>query len=201
MGFEQSHIEIFRYRTLEQFLTLADIELRDAINVVLEYVEPKKEISLTYNGKQYINKAIVGSLFEIEYKWILYLREQIEARKETYLFMFKLLGHIFNIKTEKQFKNCCIFDLYGAYYWVLNELTSISEWEQQNLYTKPTQKELNAGIERFNQLGYIGTLDTLSNGILLNYNEVIELPTGMVLRKLLFNKLSREYQEAYYKEK
>lgn len=189
-------MSIFQDKTVAEYLLTKDKTL---IDVVLQNVEPKKMISSKYKGKYYEKEPRVDDLFFLEWKWIIEIKKNlavsnINAVKE-------ILQAIYPIDTDEQFYNCSVFDVFAAYAWVIQEIENIYQAENTKLYKKPSQKQLNAGIEEFDQLDDVPVIDSIANGDARIWNDVLELPYGQILRKMLLTKIQNEYNERLSKQK
>lgn len=189
-------MSIFQDKTLADYLLTEDKSL---IDVILQNVEPKKIISLNYQGKDYKLKPRVNDLFFLEWKWIMKIKQSLAESKLSSV--KEILQAIYPIQTDEQFYNCSVFDVFAAYAWVIDEIQNIYDAEKLKLYKKPTQKQINAGIEDFDQLEDVPVIDSIANGDIRMWNEVLELPYGQVLRKMLLTKIQNEYNERLSKEK
>jgi hypothetical protein len=54
-----------------------------------------------------------------------------------------------------------------------------------------------AGIKSFEKFKYINTVNSLANGDLTKWNDILNMPYERVLTKLLLNKAEAEYQRRY----
>ncbi|WP_299153088.1 hypothetical protein [uncultured Christiangramia sp.] len=187
---------IFQDKTLAEYLLTED---KDLIDVVLQNVEPKKIITLNYKGKDYKLKPRVNDLFFLEWKWIMMIKKNLTESKLSAV--KDILQGIYPINTEEQFYNCSVFDVFAAYAWVVEEIQNIYDAEKMKLYKKPSSKQLSAGIEDFDQLEDVPVIDGIANGDIRLWNEVLELPYGQVLRKMLLTKIQNEYNERLSKQK
>lgn len=201
MGKQPSAIDIFRYRTFNDLLQIDDPELTEYIQDVLTYINPKREISHRYKNSYFILKTKYTSLFELPWGNIITIRQVLQTGNNDFNTMYQILGQVFDIASENHFLNCSIFDAFGAYKWVKEEMTKIAQWELENLQSKPTSKELLAGIERFNELGIFPSVDGIANGDITNFEAVYNVPYGRVLRKLRLNKMRDEYFKELHKPK
>lgn len=187
---------IFQDKTVAEYLLTQDKEL---IDIVLQNVKPKKLISARYCGKDFKREPMIADLFEIKYKWIIRMKEQLNS--PTLAAVKDVLASVYDIRTEEQFYSCSVFDVFAAYAWIVEEVKNLYEVEKQKLFKKPTQKQIAAGIEEFDQLDDIPVIDALAGGDVRRWNEILELPYGQVLRKLLLNKIQNEYNERLSKQK
>lgn len=189
-------MSIFEDKTVAEYLLTEDKSL---VDVVLQNLSPKKMISLNYKGQYFTIKPKVNDLFFLQWKWIIKIKKSLtesnlKAVKE-------LIQAVFPISTDEQFYNCSIFDVFAAYTWVVEEVEKIYQAEKMKLYKKPTQKQIAAGIEDFDQLDDVPVVDSIAGGDIRKWNEVLELPYGQVLRKMLLNKIQNEYNERLSKQK
>lgn len=91
------------------------------------------------------------------------------------------------------------FDIARFYTFILKAISEINEKEQQLSY-EPDAKEMNAGIERFQQFSWFATLDRLAGGDVLKYDEVGKQPWNIIFAKLLLQKAEAEYNKALIRQ-
>lgn len=91
------------------------------------------------------------------------------------------------------------FDIARFYSFILKAMTEINIKEQQLSY-EPDAKEMNAGIERFQQFSWFATLDRLAGGDVLKYDEVGRQPWNIIFAKLLLLKTEAEYNKALIRQ-
>lgn len=200
MGKQQNDINIFKLRTVAEYIMTSDEE-RELIDAALSFVKPKMMISFMFKKSMFQMKPVTDDLFQLKFKWMLHL-EAVMLKEETSLNgIYDLLDPVYRFSSKEQFMNASVFDVFAAYTWVVDSMISIAEWKKENLSSKPTPKQLNAGIETFNELGDFVTLDSIAGGRPERYDEIRELPYGIILRKQRLNKLSAEYNELYAKQK
>lgn len=196
MGRQQSVMTVFQDKTVAEYLLTPDKEL---IDIVLQHVNPKKEISAEYKGRYFKWHPKIPDLFGLKYKWVIQVRKQIQ--EPTLEAVRNILSVVYDIRTEEQFYSCSVFDVFAAYAWVIEEVDNVYQVEKEKLFKKPTQKQIAAGIEDFDQLDEIPVIDSLAGGDVTQWDKILELPYGQVLRKMLLSKIQNEYNERYSKEK
>ncbi len=187
---------IFEDKTIGEYLMMED---RSEIDIILQNINPKKVISIKYKGKYYQSMPRVSDLFQIEWKWIIKIKQGMSQSNLNSV--REILSGVFPIRTEQQFYNASVFDVFAAYAWIIQEVDTIYQVEKEKLHKKPTQKQVAAGIEEFDQLDDVPSIDGLANGDTARWDEVLELPYGKVLRKMLLNKIQNDYNERYSKLK
>ena len=57
--------------------------------------------------------------------------------------------------------------------------------------------EKKAGIQLFEKFKYINTVNSLADGDITKWSEILNMPYERVLTKLLLNKTEAEYQKRY----
>ncbi len=186
---------IFQDRTIAEYLQMEDKSL---IDVILQNVKPKNTIAVKYQSKYYKQQPRINDLFEIEWKWIIKIKQNMQ--QPTLMAVFEILKGIFSIN-ETQFYNASVFDVFAAFAWVTEEMQVVFEAERLKLHSKPTQKQISAGIEEFDQLDDVPAIDSMAGGDLEKWDEVLEMPYGKIMRKMLLNKIQNEYNERYMKLK
>jgi len=76
-------------------------------------------------------------------------------------------------------------------------LSWLIESESKLLATPATALEKKAGIKAFEKFKYINTINSLANGDITKWGEILNMPYERVLTKLLLNKTEAEYQKRY----
>lgn len=187
---------LFQDKNIAEYLLTEDKSL---IDIVLQNVKPKKVITSKYKGKIFQWEPKVNDFFSLKYKWVILIKENLNS--PTLGAVKDILTTVYDIRTDQQFMSCSVFDVFAAYAWIVEEVEGIYEVEKEKLFKKPTNKQKAAGIEEFEQLDNIPTIDALANGNILEWDKILELPYGQVLRKMLLNKIQNEYNERYSKLK
>jgi len=77
------------------------------------------------------------------------------------------------------------------------QLFDILETEATQLKKKPTQEQLRAGIDMFNEFGVMNIVDTLAGGDVLKYEDILNLEYNVVFLKLRKSLVESIYQENY----
>ena len=187
---------VFIDRTVADYLLMQD---KSTIDLILQNVKPKRQIAITYKGQRYKLNPRVSDLFGIEWKWIIKIRQNLQ--EQNFKSVQEIIQGVFPIQTDEQFFNCSVFDVFAAYAWIVEEIISIYEVEKDKLHKKPNQKQISAGIEEFDQLDDVPSIDDIAGGDLTRWDEVLEMPYGKVLRKRLLSKIQADYNERYSKLK
>lgn len=195
MGGEQGAM-IFQERTVREYLLEEDKTL---IDIILKHVNPKKVITSKFRDKVIRWEPKVGTLYELEYKHVIVIKQQLQ--NPTLEAMNVVLRSVYRFRTQEQFLNCSVFDVFAAYTWIVEEVKGIYEVERQKLYREPTQKQKNAGIEEFEQLDDIPAIDDLAGGDVTKWDEILELPYGQILRKMLLSRIQKDYNERLMQQK
>lgn len=102
-------------------------------------------------------------------------------------------------KTRTEVEQMKWFDIARFYSFILKAITEINIKEQQLSY-EPDVKEMNAGIEKFQQFSWFATLDRLAGGDVLRYDEVGRQPWNIIFAKLLLLKTEAEYNKALIRQ-
>ena len=80
-------------------------------------------------------------------------------------------------------------------FWVIDELESIKDLEEQYLGGNPNADLLQAGISELNMLGEFVSLDNLAMGDLTKYEKIKKMPYNEVFAKKLLQKRTADIQE------
>lgn len=97
-------------------------------------------------------------------------------------------------KKNLKFGNVKRTDNYKKYQfllWLMDQYDRIGELEQTYLVSPPDPKLLSAGIRDLDVLGEKNLIDSLANGDILKWNEVIKLPYHMIFDKQLKTTIER----------
>lgn len=87
----------------------------------------------------------------------------------------------------------------GCFKWITEQMEKIAEAEKNVMGdSKPSQKEIDAGIMNFEKYGFYNSVKKLSPTI-LDENKVLELPYIQVFKRLSHENDSINYQEAINK--
>lgn len=92
--------------------------------------------------------------------------------------------------------NLRIVEVYGLINSVKKQLEQINSAEINSLQSDVTNFKWEAvnGSERLKKFGIYNTLESLSNGDITKWNQIMEMPYSEVFTKLLMNKINGELQ-------
>lgn len=174
-------------------LSLGDyfqMESTDEIQVMIENV--KANPIIRYKSREIKPKQ--ESLWMMPWGGLLGLRESITENMFDALYITHgmKLGALVEVP---------VLNVFACYEWVAVELKSIADAENDQLHREPTAKELNAGIENYQDFGYANQLRALRGKDATKDEELLKLPYAIIFRELCMNKVDAEYQEAYSRQK
>ena len=92
-------------------------------------------------------------------------------------------------------------NVFACFEWISEQLKALSEAENQRLNSKPTAKQIDAGIEDFQEFGYANSLRSLRGNDVTKDEALLKTPYGIIFRELVMNKTENQYNEAYSKLK
>lgn len=98
-----------------------------------------------------------------------------------------------DLKIEKEM----LPDVIGLANDLFEQLKKYHENETKFLYFKATPEQERAGIDKFNPLGRMNTIDSLATRYHLKYKEVEQLEVNTAFGMLLRIKLENDYQRNY----
>ena len=101
--------------------------------------------------------------------------------------------------TREDVLNMKWFEVARFYSFILKAIEGINEKEKELGY-EPDAKELSAGIERFSQFSWFATLNRLSGGDVLKYEDVGRQPWSVIFSTLLLQKAEAEYNKALIRQ-
>lgn len=96
-------------------------------------------------------------------------------------------------------RNVNINNLLNFVLWVLAEIDDINNLESTYLNSEPDIDLLMAGIKDLDVFGYINVVDTLAQGDILKWDEILKLPYQRVFDKMLKNNIENRIQRNYQK--
>lgn len=166
------------------------LEQTNEIDVLIGCVKPNPIIR--YKGVEVKPKK--ESLWMLEWGQLIELRELTEEK------MFDTINITHGIKLGALVLVSAL-NVFACFEWIGQELKQIADAESQHIYSKPTVKETNAGIEKFEQFGYANSLRAIRGTDVTKDEELLKLPYAVIFRELAMNRVSSEYQEAYAKQR
>ena len=99
-------------------------------------------------------------------------------------------------------KEICVkpwYEVFRLYNFIITGVKQINEIEKQLEY-EPDAREVNAGIEEYNQYSWFVTLDRLAGGDMLKYDAIGKLKYCDVFAKLKLNKTDAQYSKRLMKQ-
>lgn len=106
----------------------------------------------------------------------------------------------FEILTKKTIKELVAMpleEIIQSRNYFINEMNKINLLESETLCHEPDEKELKAGIDRFNVLGVYLQIESLAGNDVLKIEEVKKLPYETCYLWLYSQSLKAEYQKDY----
>lgn len=103
------------------------------------------------------------------------------------------------IELVPSFDNIFFVDLYATALNYIEQLNAIIEIEKEHLSTKPTNEQVAAGVNMFEEFGVMNTIKALANGNILNYEKVLKIEYNTVFNHMRMNKTESIFQENYRK--
>jgi hypothetical protein len=86
-----------------------------------------------------------------------------------------------------------LFEFFSFFNYCKEEIMKISEMEGNALSYTPSVDEERAGIERFEQFGYLLSIDSLAGGDILKWPKIRDIEYEQVFSKLLIDKAHNDF--------
>lgn len=137
-----------------------------------------------------------GDILEWEWAKVKNLQDLVNKEALTYSDMTEVIV----LASDLPVKSICMMawtEVFAFYNFVVQSIRRVNELEKQLIY-EPSPREINAGIERYNDFGWFTTLDRLAGGDILKYDAVGKQKYCDVFAKLKLNKLDREFNEKLF---
>lgn len=98
---------------------------------------------------------------------------------------------------DLKLENEMLIDVVGLANDLFKQLSDFLEKESKHLFFRPTDEQIRAGLNKFNALGRMNTIDSLAGRYNLKYNEVEQLQVNTAFGMMVRIKLENDYQRNY----
>ncbi len=166
-----------------------DDETKQAIELIVDCV---KASSILKVGIREV-KPIVESLWSLKWIELIELRDAMNDNDLQTIFSI-----VYNLK-ENDFVNLELINTVAVQRFIVSELEGITNAEK-NKFQKPTQKEMNAGVEKLQDFEYTPMVDMLAGGQLWKHEEILQMNYAVVFRKICLDQVNNEIQRNYVSE-
>lgn len=193
MGFKSHSIDnIFTDRPSVMQYNFLQPEVRELIDyTVQESLKPNPVIRVRRMLRSKNVAAKTNSFWQLPWSDLVLVREAIQEKN-----MFEVFKILYGLN-ECQFLNLDVFNAFAAYKWVMENLKEISDIELQELGSDIDQDMKDAGADRLQEFGYSVAVDSLAQGDMLKYNDILKKPYAVVFRKMCLDKVNYEIRKQY----
>jgi len=175
----------------------------DTLNNKLSQISQEDFNFLIKNGKR------SSKLLNFEFESLIYLKWGLLKETLPTLFESNDFEQLFFLMLKDQGYNVFIVDVQNIplekamsfILWIIDEIKTIRELESQYLKSDPDIKMLQAGINKLDQFGLLNTLDNLTNGDILKYNEIRNIPYNVIFDKQYMEVVKLDIQKKLSKIK
>lgn len=168
--------------------TIKNYKLKDfkkqPIETMMEYIHIL-QFTLPIETKQ--------EVFKMKLKEVEEIKKGLNSADDDVL--IHLVGMVEQL-TRKEVLNLSITRFFGLFNSIKEQTEKIVEAEQNGLspnYTNVKWEQVEGG-KRLSKFGIYNTLDQLSNGDVMKYDEILELPYDVVFLKLRMEKIKADLQ-------
>jgi len=146
-------------------------------------------------GSNVLNGHKAKDFMAISFKNIEFLKDTIQNPNEENI--LKALKIVFKFK---DFENLRLLDFYKAYNYIVEQIKTIQESEK-HLQSEPSQRLVNAGIERFSIFGSLNILDDIGQRFATPPQKVEKWSYGLIFSLSLKMKYEADVQKFLENEK
>lgn len=157
---------------------LKDIDL----NSESAFIFQKVKSSDTLNGKK------AKEFMSLKFKDVEFVKQTIQNPNE--IDIAKCLKIVFGFK---DYNNLRLFEFYKAYNYIIEQVKIILNSEK-NLHSEPSQRLINAGIERFSIFGALNVLDDIGQRYSIAPHDVEKWTYGLIFSISLKMKYEADIQ-------
>jgi len=176
---------------IKNFAKLEKSKQDDVLYITENFLKPNKELrvaSTTLFPK-------VDDLWALKFSDMINLKDLVENKE--FENVIKLMYEV----DDHDIKGLSLFNALSTYKYIVQELKEIVKAEEIKLSNEPTQKEINAGIDDFQEFGQYNTLRMLTGGDKTKEKHWLELPYSEVFLELCYLVAQSNYQKRLYKTK
>jgi hypothetical protein len=169
--------EIKNYKLVDFF--------KQPLELILDYVDILQHIEPVPTKNE---------VFHLKLKDVEFIKENILSDDDEALVEIIALVQGMEIKEMMKME---VVEFFGLFNSVKEQLITINKAEASSLVSTNTNFKWEAvnGSERLSKFGIYNTLETLSGGDILKWNQIMEIPYSDVFTKLLMNKTNNDLQE------
>ncbi|WP_418513717.1 hypothetical protein [Corallibacter sp.] len=167
---------------------IKNYELRDFLKQDRKLINNYVEILQHINSLQTKNEV-----FHLKLKDVEFIKENLGSNSDDSI--LKIISLVQGIPEEEVLK-IKITDFFGLINSVKEQIIRINKAEASSLVSENTNFKWEAvnGSERLQKFGIYNTLESLSGGDILKWNQIMELPYSDVFMKLLLDKTNNDLQ-------
>lgn len=193
MGFKSYSIDtVFTKRPIIAHYPFLDNDMKELIDYTIkDSLRANEVLRLKTLFRIKKVKAKNSDFWFLSWEDLLLIREAVTD--QNMLEAFKIVYGI----NEKQFVLLDVFNAFSAYKWIIDKLKEMAEIEKQELGGEMPIEEKEAGAEALIEFGYTVTLDSLADGDVLKYDEILKKPYAVIFRKMCLDKTNNEIKKNY----
>lgn len=173
------------------------------LNQKLSQVNPDDFNFLIKNGKR------SSKLLNFDFESLIYLKWTTLKETLPELFSKNDFEELFFLMLKDRGINCFKDDVSNIevnhamsfILWLIDEMKTIRELETTYLKSDPEIKLLQAGINKLDQFGLMNTLDNLTKGDILKYDQIRQLPYNVVFDKQYMEVIKNDIEKKLAKIK
>lgn len=168
---------------------ITNFKLKDFFKQPIELV--KEYVNLLQNLEPTPTK---NKVFHLKLKDVEFIKQYLTSSDDGEI--IKILSIVEDI-SESQVLHLTIVEVYGLINSIKEQIEIINKAELSSLSSDNTNIRWEAvnGSERLKKFGIYNTLDSLSKGDILKWNDIMELPYSEVFIKLQMDKTNNDLQE------
>jgi hypothetical protein len=174
---------------VKDFQKLSKEKQEDVLYITENFLKSNRVIRL---GRHKVEPKF-SSLWDIKYSEMIQLKGLIENTEYE-----KVIELLYNLDIQ-DISSLSLFNALSAYKYVVEEMKAIVKAEEEKLSSKPTQKEISAGIENFQEFGEYNTIRMLTGGDKSKEKFYLDLPYSEVFLEICYISTQNQYQKKLYK--
>ena len=164
---------LFKKRTLQSYIV--NQLGRDHVEIVRKFIPAEDNLcgitikDITLCSYQEIKHILPELMDANKYEEVIYTILKTKKKNITFAKIYRS-----NIRKRMLF-----------IFWIQEQYKLINRLEDEMLISSPSSEQINAGIHTLNVLGDVNIIDSLSNGNVLKWAEIRNMPYGRIFEKQL----------------
>jgi len=170
--------------------SIENIKLKDMGKLKPEQAERYGAILRCLKPKSILGTRKAKNIFEMQFAEVENMRRDIGSPDG----MFKAMCLFYDCP-EELLTDYRIIQFYHALNHLLSQIEHLDNIERQNLYSKPKQEDIDAGIREFDRFSSLNVLDDFAKDYGKSPLEVEQWPYGLIYSLMWRRKVSRDFEE------